>query len=119
MVAGGGKHAWVGPPTARCASRVPPGTTCSSTPSGGCETGCVRPPGAAGDGANPPGMLIMSPVTSATSDTAPPPSHSEAVRYGWPLPRRHGAYLTGTVGPDRLGKLDATRGLALLRIIAH
>ena len=51
-------------------------------------------------------MLIMSPVTSATSDTAPPPSHSEAVRYGWPLPRRRGAYLTGTVGPDRRDLLD-------------
>ena len=63
-------------------------------------------------------MLIMSPVTSATSDTAPPPSHSEAVRYGWPLPRRRGAYLTGTVGPDRLGGLDAARGLALLGMMA-
>lgn len=62
-------------------------------------------------------MLIISPVTSATSDTTPPP-RSEAVRYGWPLPRRRGAYLTGTAGPDRLGGLDAARGLALLGMMA-
>lgn len=62
-------------------------------------------------------MLIISPVTSATSDTTLPP-RSEAVRYGWPLPRRRGAYLTGTAGPDRLGGLDAARGLALLGMMA-
>ena len=63
-------------------------------------------------------MLIISPVTSATTDPPPPPPPSEAVRSGWPRPRRRGAYLTGTAGPDRLGGLDAARGLALLGMMA-
>ena len=69
----------------------------------------------------------MSLVTSTPSDTAPAPAastrqpssaHSDALRYGWILPRRRGAYLTGTAGPNRLGGLDAARGLALLGMMA-
>ena len=69
----------------------------------------------------------MSLVTSTPSDTAAAPmasarqpssAHSDALRYGWILPRRRGAYLTGTAGPNRLGGLDAARGLALLGMMA-
>ena len=42
----------------------------------------------------------------------------EKMRYSWWLPRRVGAYLTGTVGPGRIGGLDAARGLALVGMMA-
>ena len=52
---------------------------------------------------------------------ANPPAPAAAAdrdRYSWRLPRRRGAYLTGTAGPNRLVGLDAARGLALIGMMA-
>ena len=61
----------------------------------------------------------MSPddVAAPVPLTAPrPPGVRPSV--SWPLPRRHGSYLTGTAGPHRLVGLDAARGLAMLGMMA-
>ena len=47
-----------------------------------------------------------------------PAAAADRDRYSWRLPRRRGAYLTGTAGPNRLVGLDAARGLALIGMMA-
>ncbi|WP_127841628.1 heparan-alpha-glucosaminide N-acetyltransferase domain-containing protein [Actinomyces wuliandei] len=54
----------------------------------------------------------------AGSDTSATPSPRDTAYYSWRLPRRQGAYLTGTAGPNRLTGLDAARGLALIGMMA-
>ena len=56
---------------------------------------------------------------AAGADAAPSPAApTDRSRYSWRLPRRRGAYLTGTAGASRLVGLDAARGAALIGMMA-
>ena len=55
---------------------------------------------------------------AAPSPTAPNAAPTDRSRCSWRLPRRRGAYLTGTAGPNRLVGLDAARGAALIGMMA-
>lgn len=65
---------------------------------------------------------MTHPPERAAGAIAPPAPDPAAAadrdRYSWRLPRRRGAYLTGTAGPNRLVGLDAARGLALIGMMA-
>ncbi|RJF41431.1 DUF418 domain-containing protein [Actinomyces sp. 2119] len=66
-----------------------------------------------------PGSTSASDLAEPADSPAPTtPSRPDASYYSWRLPRRRGAYLTGTAGPDRLTGLDAARGLALIGMMA-
>lgn len=55
---------------------------------------------------------------AAPSPAAPGAAPTDRSRCSWRLPRRRGAYLTGTAGADRLVGLDAARGAALIGMMA-
>lgn len=56
---------------------------------------------------------------AAGAGAAPSPAApTDRSRYSWRLPRRRGAYLTGTAGAGRLVGLDAARGAALIGMMA-
>lgn len=58
-------------------------------------------------------------AAAASAPAAPSPAApTDGSRYSWRLPRRRGAYLTGTAGADRLVGLDAARGAALIGMMA-
>ena len=56
---------------------------------------------------------------AAGAGAAPSPAATtDRSRFSWRLPRRRGAYLTGTAGAGRMVGLDAARGAALIGMMA-
>lgn len=111
--------------------------------SGARSEGVSAPPAshAGGGPASPPSAASPSPTSGASPEWTAPnggaapqvaeetaaaaaaraearAAEREKTRYSWWLPRRVGAYLTGTAGPGRIGGLDAARGLALVGMMA-